>query len=167
MSDRQAPVCGGSEKEKERRFHAALRTASNILGYAECSPARLREKLSVRGYERELIDAVLDRLRGAGLLDEDAMARRKAEMLCRVKGYGPRRILPELRRLGFSSAVIDEVDLSGEDFDFPARAAALLRKRGVIDQKALAALSRAGFTADQIRAAVRTVKEEENEENEI
>ena len=110
MSDRQAPVCGGSEKEKERRFHAALRTASNILGYAECSPARLREKLSVRGYERELIDAVLDRLRGAGLLDEDAMARRKAEMLCRVKGYGPRRILPELRRLGFSSAVIDEVE---------------------------------------------------------
>ncbi len=158
---RTTPANPEAQSDTERRFHAALRTASSILGYAECPPARLKEKLSARGYEDEIIGDVLDRLTAAGLLDEDAMAARRAEYLYRVKGFGPRRILPELRRLGFSAAVVNAIEFPEDSFDFPARCAELLKKRGETDQKALAYLARCGYTADQIRKAVRIVKNAE------
>lgn len=149
------------QSDSELRFRAALRTASNILGYAECPPERLRQKLKDRGYEETVIQDVLDRLTSAGLLDEEAMAARRAEYLYRTKGFGPRRIRPELQRLGFSRQAIDCLSFPEEEFDFPSRGAALLRKRGEIDQKALAYLVRHGYTSDQIRRAVRILKDEE------
>ncbi len=144
-----------SPDDGEKHFRAALKTASNILGYAECPPAKLRKKLALRGYEEALITDVLDRLRASGLLDEDAMARRRAEVLFRQKGYGPRRLPPALRQAGFSSEAIAGVEFDPEDFPFTARCEALARKYGVEDRRKTAAyLARYGYTAAQIKHAL-------------
>lgn len=154
------------QSDKERRFHAALRTASNILGYGDCPEKKLRDKLMARGYEEQIISDVVDRLIGAELLDEERMASRRAEYLYRVKGYGPRRIYPELRRLGYRSDAVDAIEFDEDTYDFVSRCAQLLQKRSEIDQKALAALSRYGYTADQIRKAVALVRAQRAEEEE-
>lgn len=156
--------CEAEQSEEERRFRDCLRAASRILGYAECSPKRLKEKLLSRGYQEHEIADALARLASAGLLDEDQMAERRAEYLYRVKGYGPRRILPELRRLGFSSDVVSMLEFPEDTFDFAARAAVLLKKRGMVDRTAVAALERYGYTSEQIRRAIRIRKQEESEE---
>lgn len=166
MSDRDQKAMQqmSTDSDTERRFRDALRTASRILGYAECPPKRLREKLLARGYLAPEIEDALERLASAGLLDEDQMAMRRAEYLYRVKGYGPRRILPELRRLGFSSDAVSMLEFPEDTFDFAARAAVLLKKRRTVDRTAVAALERYGYTGEQIRHAIRIREQEESEE---
>lgn len=112
----------------EETFKRGLRTASEMLSRTEYPPGALRRKLREKGFAGAVIEDILDRLSGAGLLNEDKMAARRAEYLHRVKHYGPMRIERELIRLGFSEEAAGGVDLTGEDFDFEAKALLILQK---------------------------------------
>ncbi len=79
----------------EQAYGQALR----YLARREYSRLELGYKLSSRGYADGLVEETLDRLEAEGALDEMRMA----EAWCRVRferGYGPRRIVAELRERG-------------------------------------------------------------------
>lgn len=88
--------------------------ALNLLARREHSRAELAKKLTMRGYARADIEAALDALVAQGLLSE---ARYVASYVqSRIeRGYGPHRILAELRQRGVEASVAQELlDAGGE-----------------------------------------------------
>lgn len=93
------------------------KAAVRLLARREHSRRELWHKLNQRGFDHELIDTVLDRLREEGWQSDDRYA--ESYVRARVeRGYGPDRIMAELRQRGVdehcaSQAVADvEVDWS-------------------------------------------------------
>ena len=82
-----------------------METVLRILAAREHSRAELRRKLRARGNNSELVEQVLDDLESRGYLSdfrftELYVAERKR------KGYGPLRILQELKEKGISEDLI-------------------------------------------------------------
>ena len=83
-------------------YTAALR----ILKYRFNSEAELRRKLAHKQFDREVIEATLDRLRGEKWLDDERFAGAFVRTRQR-KSVGPRRIRRELGAAGVDRDVID------------------------------------------------------------
>ncbi|HKR62932.1 MAG TPA: regulatory protein RecX [Thermoanaerobaculia bacterium] len=122
------------QEELERCYIAAMR----ILNYRFNSEAELRRKLRAKKYEREVIDATIDRLRREKWLDDErfagAFVRTRAS-----KKVGRKRILRELGAAGVDSdtasqAVAENVDEEREREALRAlcdrRARQLVRRHG-------------------------------------
>jgi regulatory protein len=87
--------------DRERCYAAALR----ILSYRFNSEGELRRKLAGKNFERETIDAVIDKLRRENWIDDDRFA--AAFVRTRVrKGIGRLRIKRELTAAGVSAGII-------------------------------------------------------------
>lgn len=131
--------------------------AVKLLARREHSGAELRHKLLQRGFDADRIEQALARLRETNLLDEGRYAEQLIEARAR-KGYGPRRILAELRNKGVDDADV-EAALERVDIDWIA-AGMQVRQKHYGSQapdsfeeraKQSAYLQRRGFTGDQIR----------------
>ncbi len=136
----------------------ALKTAYNILAYADNTEAKLRRKLAERDYEADIIDEVVETVRASGALDEERMLVSKLNYLINTKKYGRRRVAADLRKLGFSRELVESVDW--DDFDFIAACASQIKSRGGLDDKTFAALLRRGYLVSEIKAAAKIVDEE-------
>jgi regulatory protein len=80
--------------------------ALKLLAVREHSRLELARKLRARGIEGALVEAVLDRLALAGILNEARLA--EHYVLERAgKGFGPLRIRSELREKGLPDALIE------------------------------------------------------------
>jgi len=144
---------------------AAQAAALRLLAGREMSTARLRDRLSSRGFPDDVIDGVVARLAGAGILDDRRAAGAAARTLVMVRQRGRHRVGRELERLGFTpDQAHDAVQSVLADTDERAvidrvLAAKLRDRRSVPDPAAYrrlyAALLRRGFPADLIRAALR------------
>ena len=152
--------------EIERCHTAALR----ILSYRFNSEAELRRKLSRKNFERETVDAAIERLRGEGWIDDGrfagALVRARA-----AKGIGRKRIARELQAAGVdddtaSRVLRENVDEEGERESLRAlaqkRARVLLRRNGPEwlvsaegQNKLTAWLWNQGYDAGLVREAVR------------
>ncbi len=83
---------------------AALR----LLARREHSRKELLNKLTLKGYGKDAVMAVLDELARQGWQDDQRYAQSYAR--CRIqKGYGPVRIDYELRQNGIESVNLDEI----------------------------------------------------------
>ena len=147
-----------SDKQgKEKSGRSAYDRALGLLARREHSQRELRARLERGGHDEAEAGAALDRLRKSEY-QSDA---RFAEMLARARiaqGYGPARIRAELKSHGLGDAEIRNA-LDGEDADWNALAASILRKhygakpardhaeRG----KRAAFLLRRGFSAATVR----------------
>jgi len=133
----------------------------------------LERWLSQRDHDAADIAWACDRLAGLGLLDDEAFARAFVSGPAKTRGYGPRRIVAELRRRGVSGSLVDRVMASrGEDaleadvtsLDVAAaRRARSLRglEPAVASRRLTAWLVRRGFGAgDASRAARRALAAE-------
>jgi regulatory protein len=123
------------------------------LSYRSRSEAELRHYLRRRGHAAGTAEAVIDKLRSLGYLNEEAFARGWAAARAQGRGFGPKRIEQELRSKGIGStlirtvlretfAEIDEVEgarrllrkyFKGADLSQPRtlrRAAGFLQRRG-------------------------------------
>lgn len=144
-------------------YTRAVRTACNILSYCDNTERRLRDKLSNKGYSHGAADFAVEYVKAKGWLDETRMAEAAVHSLTQSRLYGKRRVLLELRKRGFTSEVIDEIDFS--ELDFAEICARLLDKQhGGDDDKTRAALMRYGHTLGDINRAIR--EKEENDANE-
>ena len=155
------PVPADPDKARQAAHAAALR----LVAGREMSTARLRERLQSRGFPAEAIDETLERLTGAGILDDRRAAQAAARTLVTVRQRGRLRVGRELERLGFTrelardatQAVLADTD---ERAVLARVVASKLRGRRAIPDPAayrrlFAALLRRGFPADLIRAALR------------
>jgi regulatory protein len=74
--------------------------ALKLLARRDHFRAELADKLRTRGFDADDVEAALDRLAGLGLLDDERLARRFAELRAVDRGWGPRRLELELRARG-------------------------------------------------------------------
>lgn len=149
----------GAAGDKPRR--SAYDKALALLARREQSRRELSERLLRDGYSRsEVVDA-LDRLAADGYQDDV----RFAEMMVRSRaahGYGPRRILAELRTHGIDDGETAR-HLDALELDWAVEARAQLRRRygdrpsDAFEERARRAqfLLRRGFDAATVNAVTR------------
>lgn len=149
--------------------HRCYDAALNLLSYRPRAEGELRDRLRRRAFPAEAIDAAVERLQRAGLLDDAAFARAWIESRSSSAGRGRRALAGELRSKGVAGAAAEQA-LS--DFDDDARAVEAARPRAgklaalpyTDFRKRLGGfLVRRGFGYGAAEAAVRAVWAELNE----
>jgi len=138
-----------------------VRTAAlALLAGRDFGRAELAERLGRRGYQAELIAAVVQALVAERLLSEERFTGQFVRQHA-ARGHGPVRIRMELRERGVADADIDEaLDASAEDWAAIAREARRRRfgPGAPADWHERARQARflqyRGFSAEHIRAAL-------------
>jgi regulatory protein len=154
------PVPADPDEARKAAHAAALR----LLAGREMSTARVRERLLSRGFPGEAVETALERLTGAGILDDRRAAQAAARTMVLVRHRGRHRVGRELEQLGFSKETARDAARSVlADSDQRAIldkvvASRLHGRRSLPDPAAyrrlFSALLRRGFPADLIRAAL-------------
>jgi len=141
---------------------AAWHDAANLLGYRARSEAEMRERLRQRGYAAEVIEATLERLSVAGLVDDAAFAEQWVASRGRQSPRGRRLLASELRGKGLTAEATEAaLSTSVGDTDLALAAAAKKVKAlralpvDVARRRLWGHLARRGFDAAAIASAVR------------
>ena len=145
----------------------------DMLARAPRSVRDLRRRLLLKGEPEPEVDAAIERLTAAGLLDDAAFARAFVRSKVGSQGFSRRRLQQELAKRGVArdtaDAAIIEV-LHDDDVDEAANVerAALkkLRTLGGLDEETqrrrlYAYLARRGYEADEVRAVVDRVRRQQ------
>nr|WP_245797757.1 regulatory protein RecX [Corynebacterium frankenforstense] len=116
--------------ETEEEAKAAVRErALGLLDQRARSRAELRGRLKDKDFDSDVIDAVLDDLAGAGLIDDAAFAREWVRQRASRRGKSRRMLDHELERKGVGAgeraAALDQIDPEDER----ERALTLARKK--------------------------------------
>jgi regulatory protein len=102
----------------------------HYLAYRPRSEAEIRSYLLRRGYQADVSDRVLEKLRSLNYVDDGSFARNWALAKAQSRGYGPKRIEQELTTKGIVPSVIHEVIRETLDHcDEKTQAKKLLAKR--------------------------------------
>ena len=131
----------------------AMTRALNVLGYRARSEGELRERLERAGYAGGTVEAVVERLRELGYLDDEEFARNAARE--KARRYGPRRILVDLRHKGVDDEVAREAvedEFSGDEEMEAASASAERRyntgeRSDALARRVYGFLARRGYSA--------------------
>ena len=149
---KKGPSIGGAGR-KEEDLPKHIRSALNILDYADNTEKRLREKLFRKNYTPDEIEEAVAYVKDIGCLNDAEYIKRAAEYMAEVKLYGRYRIKKALAEKGFSFDDIGALDLSA--FDFFAICEKRIEKSRYKSRQALcAALQRYGFTRDEIESGI-------------
>lgn len=151
--------------ESASEFCRALRAGESLLSYGSNSAQMLTRKLLQRGYSREAAVGAADRLAQMGVIDEARDLRREVEK-CLRKLWGARRIRTQLWSRGFGSEALSELPMLLEEVDFVRNCTEWIRKHygtcpsDIEEQRRMmAALSRYGYSVQEIRAAIRALQD--------
>ena len=104
-------------------FHRCLNAALRFLSYRPRSESELRERLQRRGFDRPIIEAVMGKLKGQGLVDDMAFAHFWKDNRESFSPRSQRLTKLELRRKGIANDIIDQVVDAVNDEDSAYRAA--------------------------------------------
>lgn len=118
-------------REGEGELQAeALKRAIKFLSYRGRSEAELEAKLFHLGFPQNVVQITLEKLRSLKFLNDEAFARDWAITRAEGRGYGPLRVMRELREKGVAKPLIDQVVNEVFDSrDVKERAKKLLEKR--------------------------------------
>jgi regulatory protein len=129
----------------------------NFLSYRIRSSQEIRKNLLKHNIDDTTIEAVLDRLEKASLVDDEDFAQQWVENRIQFKPRGKRALRSELYQKGISNEIIDEVlvELDEQDLAF-ACAQKYLAKLSELDEKAFIKklsghLTRRGFPYSVIK----------------
>jgi regulatory protein len=143
------------EIARAEELRQAFDRALHFLGYRARSQAEVRRRLLQKGYEEEIVDQVIDRLREGGLLDDSQFTEAWVRARTTGRGMGPRRIAWELRQKGVDAETVrDAVERIDEETELGLALKVGRQKaesvRGepmpVARRKVAAALQRRGFS---------------------
>ena len=147
--------------------------ALQYLGARDRTERELRDRLKRRGCGHAAIETALERLLGARLVDDEALARRYVETRMTERPSGAIRLAQDLRRRGVEGATIDRVleefadGIGTEDAAVDLLRRAAKRYRGLDSTTArrrmYGMLARRGFDAETTARAVETVWQEMEE----
>ncbi|MBQ8432776.1 MAG: RecX family transcriptional regulator [Clostridia bacterium] len=160
------PSKGEISEEMYERLEAAsqlclaMRCGENLLSYAPNSVHTLAQKLTQRGYPREVAQRAAAKLSEMGLIDERRDVCREVEK-CLRKLWGAKRIRDHLWSRGFAQESLEELPDLLQEVDFVANCASMIRKHyGEVPREAdemhrmTASLSRYGYSISEIKAAI-------------
>ena len=138
----------------------ALSKALALLTRRSYSEAELRRKLE--GFDPDEVEAVVERLRKWGYLNDQAYA--QAFVARRLRRYGPRRLRYELLRRGVSEQLVDELMNEWDEVEAAFRVlvsrAPRYRERR---ERAVRFLVGRGFSLDAALSAYERLQAEEQE----
>ena len=155
--------------EQAAELWSALQCGERLLAYGSNTRQLLARKIARRGYSRrisELAAAELDRM---GLVNEEAYMRREVERgLDRL--WGEKRIRNELYTRGFGRDTMELLPEMLAEADLAENCARLIEKLfddlpadRAEERRMIAVLLRYGYRMDEIRAAVRRLREAERD----
>lgn len=123
----------------------AMTRALNVLGYRARAEDEMRERLLRAGYAPETVEAVVERLRELGYLDDAEFARNAARE--KARKYGPRRVYGDLMRSGVGEELAREAVESqfSEDSEFEAAQSAAGRRYNTSERSDVVARRVYGF----------------------
>jgi len=145
--------------QDEGSTEAAYSRTLDYLGYRPRSRAEVAAYLQKRGMDEDQVEAIVQRLQRAGLLDDAAFAQYWVENRERFKPRGARALRYELRRKGLADG---EIETALESLDAPesayrsaSRKAEQLRHldRQTFSRKLIDYLARRGFDYEVAREA--------------
>lgn len=129
----------------------ALKYAKRLLKFRVRSRAEIRDRLAMKGFDSETIEAVIDRLEKSGFLDDEKFAYLCASDMLVVHGYGPVRIKMKLKQLKVDDEIIDRaLERVMQETDARQVMKKLLESRKLSGHEAREFLFRRGFTAKEI-----------------
>jgi regulatory protein len=140
-----------NDLQKKDQFEVAYQRAINFLSYRIRSEKEIRQNLHKHQIPEEIIDGVLDRLRGASLVNDLQFAQQWVENRVQFKPRGKRALSAELFQKGIPPQIIEDVlkDLNEEDLANRLARTKLTKLAGLDEtafQKKLSGfLTRAGF----------------------
>ncbi|MBP3922963.1 MAG: regulatory protein RecX [Ruminiclostridium sp.] len=150
----------------------AKRRALYILAQRDHSAKELYDKL-IKNYPPELCELTVEIMKDFGYLDEEKYSK-KLYRYYMNKGWGKSRIRFELKRRGLSEGLIALCEEEYDNEDYIEEIISLINKKYInkLDfsdygsvQRVTAALARRGFSYDDIKTAMRRVREECDDEN--
>ena len=94
---------------KENKLFYIKQRALNYLGRRPHSLSELRVKLLQKGYEKDLINEVLEYLRDKNYLNDLDFAKQFSKAKLDSKGWSKKRLKSELFKKGINSDITDEV----------------------------------------------------------
>jgi regulatory protein len=143
-----------------------------MLARAPRTTRDLRRRLLLKGEGEADVDATIERLTAAGLLDDAAYARAFVRAKVSSQGFSRRRLQQELAKRGVARDVADlaiaEV-LHDDDVDEAANIERVARKKlrtlqGLDEEtrrrRLFAFLARRGYDVDDVRSVVKTLRDE-------
>jgi regulatory protein len=139
----------------ESGYHKAL----DFLSYRPRSRAEVGTYLQKRGFPEAQAGAIIERLEGAGLLDDAAFAQFWVENRERFRPRGPRALRHELWSKGISNDIIEQalalVDVSDGAYRSASKKARRMRQldRQTFVRKMVEYLARRGFDYEVAREA--------------
>jgi len=154
------------------KFEVVREMALRRLDRRAYSQAELKAVLLRRGADEEVVDQVLQRLAGVGLLDDKAYASDLVEQGQGLRHLSRRAVVLDLQRRGLSPEVIDEVTIELDDqADLAAARQVAASKKGslinlepaVAWRRLTSALARKGYgPAVVYQVANETLRETDN-----
>lgn len=155
-----------AQREPTRASRRAENVAIAALTRHDASEAEIRAKLAAKGLDQEDVEAELDRLRRAGLIDDAAFATRVVDRLRERKGLGDQAIRSALRGRLVPQDVVEAVlaDQAEEPEETEARLLEVAEDRArrlgslpydVAERRLMAYLMRKGYSGSSVRTAVR------------
>lgn len=145
----------------DSEYNNAKNRAFNILEYRAHTEKELFDKLCEKTDE-DTANAVVEKMRDIGLVDDKALLLDKLENLLRVKKYGTIRVVNELSLKGFDRDEIREA-IEEMEYDEYLTVCEIIEKRYLEElsegdmktrQRIVAALMRRGFSYDDIKSAI-------------
>jgi regulatory protein len=104
---RELPAAKRERLSKVDDPQVVLDAALRFLETRQRSVAEVRRRLTGAGYQPELVEAAIERLRGLAILDDGAFTQAWVESRDRARPRGERALRQELRVKGIEREVID------------------------------------------------------------
>lgn len=146
----------------------AVQKAYNLLSYRSHSRKELYDKLC-RGFDSECAFSACDKMEELGLINDEEYCKAKTEYLVNVKRCSLSEIRAKLLTLGINKDIIEccIANYSGDTQTENLLHLLQTKYRTKLDQpqKLIAALMRKGFRYSEIRAALKTLDIETEDEN--
>ena len=152
----------GSPKETAGKFDRVSNVSMYALARRGMSSREMRDYLTSRDFDGEIIDEEVARLEGVGLLDDEALAETLVRTLRDRKGLGRHALTAELRRRHVDVIAIEEA-LGNVGDDELERAIAIAEKRApqlrsvdseTAKRRLSAFLMRKGYSGSVVSTAV-------------
>lgn len=154
-----------AEVERRDRGWQAREAALHLLAVRPRAAVELARRLRMKGYEPEVTDEVIERLRELGMIDDAAFAETVVRDRVRLRPSGARRLVSELRAKGVDEGVAREAirdTLEGEgtnERELALRAAEKWRtrpgeERDRARRRLQGFLARRGFGGETIREVI-------------
>ena len=142
--------------KKPKAEKTALVQAVDLLARQEQSEKKLRDKLKIRGYGAEEIDAAIARLKERHYLDDEAACARQFQFLYEESRQSVRQICAKLMQRGFAGSIVRACvpkDIFARETRAALRCLQIRFRPSADDQKMMQSLYRYGFSTAVIRAA--------------